>query len=69
MYTMRKRLDECLAVAHGAPVDERFEGIDSLDYLGLILAVEGAFHVKLPSEAVEGFATVSDIHDWLVKTC
>lgn len=40
-------------------------GLDSLDYLSLILRIETSFHVDIPKQALLDFEAVGDIALWL----
>ena len=52
------------------PLDARITedlGADSLDLFELVMAIEEAFSVEIPSEDLEQIATVEDVVEYLKK--
>ena len=42
-------------------------GMDSLDVIGICFELEGEFEIEVPDEVVDGFKSLKDVEDYLLK--
>ena len=72
---MLEKVKETVAEALGADIDtitaetsfKEDLGADSLDLFEMVMALEEAFNVEIPSEDLEKIKTIKDVKDYIEK--
>ena len=72
---MLEKIKEIIAESLGTEISTRTEetsfkedlGADSLDLFEMVMALEEAFNVEIPSEDLEKIKTIKDVKDYIEK--
>jgi len=57
---------DAAAITPDAPLKETLE-LDSLDYIDLVVIIEGNFSIKVKQEDFVGIITFNDLHNYVIS--